>query len=43
LNGPRESAAGVLHQDWQSEGARRVSFFSAAYLSAAALTMGLMI
>jgi hypothetical protein len=29
--------------DWQSAGVRRVSFFSAAYLSAAALTIGRMI
>src|SRR5262245_43964261 len=29
--------------DWQSSGVRRVSFFSAAYLSAAALIIGLMI
>jgi len=31
------------HHDWQSAGVRGVSFFSAAYLAAAALTMGLMI
>jgi len=30
-------------QDWQSCGVRRLIFFSAAYLSAAAFTMGLMI
>jgi hypothetical protein len=30
-------------QDWQSAGVRRVIFFSAAYLSADALTKGLMI
>src|SRR4051812_34081792 len=30
-------------QDWQSSGVRRVSFFSTAYLSAAAFTIGLMI
>ena len=29
-------------QVWQSSGVRRVNFFSPAYLSAACLTMGLM-
>ncbi len=34
---------GLEDQDWQSAGVRGVSFFSAAYLAAVALTSGLMI
>ena len=33
----------AIESDWQSSGVRRVIFFSAAYLSAAALIIGLMI
>src|SRR5206468_2952532 len=42
LGAARRSARSLRH-DWQSAGVRRVSFFSLAYLSAATLTIGLMI
>ena len=35
-------AIGSADHDWQASGVRRVIFFSAAYLSAEALTIGLM-
>jgi hypothetical protein len=41
--GLRPVRGGEAAQDWQSSGVLLVSFFSAAYLSAAALIIGLMI
>ena len=41
MRGAKQQAPRTLRAyDWQSAGARRVSFFSLAYFSAAALTIG---